>query len=551
MAQTKLDYLKQQFLKNADFTYIQNNKESVGEKEIFSFVSFLEETKDHVLEAQSEEKMMQHLKELREVFLVSNRSLRKMEHPITDKLYQYYFKSNINNIDNWYDLESANYSDKASHGFFSKFDFGNNKDYRKETLLLNEEMIEKAHSIINKYNLTGIDLTDAKSSQEAITYLNKIDKSFTDVCKNLAIKPEAIGLNRTIGLTYTSQRKAEYNAATKDITTTIASTVSSTMLHEWIHAFDNHVAYQVTGFQHEFVSNQEKTVAINDTPINQAYHSLRKLTSRLFNANEKEVIDKMQEQMYLGSCKFLSLVIGDEWYGYGAKERQALLTPETMKAINNYMSEYIRYDKYVDIENSHLSTLIQTLTKTQLITESELRKNLEKQYNNLEQDVVPYFEKMNKNILGKTSFYYNTSNFSSWQTSTSRFIVNTINRIKSLTHQTIHENKGNTLEKDYFIQPVEMLARYFESQIYPIQNNLTYLMTFAAPYKLSLDKDFTEIKDKLISLALGADMLIEKNENQEKLDENTHRLKSTILALRQKQNPQKQIELAPKIFAKK
>jgi hypothetical protein len=522
MQKTQLEYLKAQFLRNSTFNYFQNEDIKFGQKEIQAFKNGLIDVTNHVKNAETEEDLISHIKEFREIYLSSFKALRDMNHPIKNKLSPYFFDAKINLVDKWYQQEKQNYEDKTKHQFFEKFRSFFVKD--SVNFLENKEICDKAQSIIQKYKLTGIDLGDAKTSDTVLSYLNKIDTNFEDVCSKLGIKHEAIGLNRSLGLSY--DQGAFYSSNT--ISTSVGMSSASTLLHEWVHALDNYIGMDMTNQPHAYASsNQDIAPIYHDDSMNQAFHTMKRLTSRIFNANMDVVQKNIDDQIHLGSCKFLSLAIGPKWYGLETADRQKLLTPEIKNAINNYMSfEY-------DTNDNIYQTILDKISSTGVINRNDLHQNLHENTQNIYDTVQPYYEKINKIQQSTASVYYVGAKLASWNTYVNRAFDSVTNKINKLIGRK-PKAAGNCNDSDYFIQPIEMVARYFESQVYPMESRFYNMVALSAIYKMNKDSDFEEMKNKLISQALGQDVFVAKKEMVEK-NESKGTL-SRIFGIRQKMN---------------
>lgn len=518
MARTQLEYLKDQFLKNSKFNYFHNTDSSFGQKEIQSFLNGLSETTNKVKNVETEEELLGHINNFRKIYLDSFKPLRDMNHPIKEVLGPYFFNAKINLVDKWHQEEKQLYEDKIKHGFFEKFrSFFITNPSELDNLLDNAEIKEKVHGIISKYKLTGIHLNELKTVSDAKEYLEKMDTNFDDVCARLGVKHEAIGLNGSLGFSHGSG--ASYSHDTRNISTSIFMSSKSTLLHEWIHALDNYIAMDITNEKDAYVSDFKGIAPIdkNDS-MNQAFHTMKRLTSRIFNSNSQVVEKNIADQMHLGSCKFLSLAMGSQWYGLDTEDRKTLLSPDIKDAINNYISRR-------DIKNDALyHDLVEKISATGIIDADTLHDNLHAQNDAIWKEVTPYYEKMNKLIQSSPSAYYIGSKMSSWSIYLGRGVDAVTNQIyKLIGKKPIVAGNGN--DSDYFVQPVEMVARYFESQVYPKDSQLTNLAALGAIYKVTKDKDFDEIKNRLISQALGADIFVakqqlaheEKKENQSTL----------------------------------
>jgi len=501
MKQTQLEYLKNQFLNNSRFNYFFDESNKFGKTELQSFTTALYQVREKVNVAQSDDELLTHIKSFREVYLTSFKALRDMKHPIKEQLGEYFFSARINLVDKWYKEETQLYQDKIKNGFFEKFKsfFASSPD----NVLADEGIQEKTQKMIQKYNLKAIDLSEIKGIKEAHQYLDKVDANFEDVCARLGVKTKAIGLNRFLGLAY--GQGASYNSENRYITTATFRSSKSSLLHEWIHALDNYIGMDITDNQHTYATGYKGVAPVVDDSMNQAFHTMKKLTVRMFNANPELAQNKIDDQLHLGSTKFLSLAIGSKWYGLDTEDRKKLLTPEIKQAINNYISHYS-----ISNENAQ-KELLGKIAQTGIISKEQLDKNLQEQQEAIIKEVKPYYQKMNEIMHTSPSAYYIGSKLTSWNVVLSKYAEKTLASIAKLTGKIkTTRNSSNLDDKDYFTNPLEMTARYFESQVYPVASQIANVSALGGIYKFTKDKEFEEIKNTLLTQALGQDILVEK-----------------------------------------
>lgn len=247
------------------------------------------------------------------------------------------------------------------------------------------------------------------------------------------------------------------------------------------------------------------------------------------NEKPQDVESYLEDQAYLGACKFFSLIMGAQWYGLTQQDRNKLFTPEILMSINNYLVSSTTLGINLEYSDGFVD-LTYYMVQTGLITETEMIHNLKANKKEIEQDVMPYYEKLNRNMIGEPSKYYKSSKLAAWYTFTDRAQKSLSEKINGWFKQDIFKiNDANITNKDYFVQPTEMLARYFEAQVYNYQAKLTNLLIMTKIYKTKKDENFEMLKDQLITHALGANMLLPKVKLA-----NTQEQKSHIKKIREK-----------------
>jgi hypothetical protein len=505
----RLDYLKEQFLKNIQFNFIQRQDITLAKDAIDEYSMALVEHIDNIKEATNEAQFLDYAQQLRDEFLHSYAEIRDKKGSCLETFRQYYIQSHFDDLDKWYHNECVNYQDKTKFNFFTQFGF--NQTDKEDRIFSHIDVVEKAYHLLDKYQLKSINLKDIYHQKEANLCLDEIDTQLTEACHKLGIKPEAFGLESTLGLNIANHDNPSYSSLKKEINIPLENIVAQHLTHEWIHALDNFIGFK-TSSENIFSSENTQLTEHYNLAIQKANDTIKKLTRHLFNQHSDKIEQKREEQIQLATDKFLSLAIGEKWYGLSENQRTQFKTDTMLNAINNYMISVKKEGLNVDMYD-YCYDIINNISNTGVSSEKEIIQNLKSNAASIMQEVLPYYEKINQNLIGKPSLYYRLSSMGSWVTYTSRVAHQFHEKLNNIMgKESENDNginvKGNTLDKNYFIQPTEMLARYFESQLYPISTIFENLVMLAGVYKMSHDAQFESIKHNLLSQALGEDMLI-------------------------------------------
>lgn len=513
MVNNRLNYLKTQFLNNTEFNFLQRQDITLGKEAIEHYSMSLIEYIDHIKNAQSEEEFLSYAQNLKKEFLQTYSEMLDSNSSSLESFRQYYIKSYFNDLESWYQNECQNYEHKSKFHFFNLFK--SKQDIFPERIFDNLEVVEKSYDILNKYQLKSINLSGIHHNKDAMLSLKQLDTSLREACSKLGIHPEAFGLKSTLSINIVSNTNPSYSPLKKEINIPKEDIGSQYLTHEWTHALDNYIGFETTAKTTTFATENEQLIEHYNVAIQKAHDTMKMLTRRLFNQHSEAIEKDRQTQMQLSIDKFLSLAIGDKWYGLSDNQKASLKNEEMFNAINNYMisvkKEGLNFDMY-----DYTYDITHQIAKSGIMSESDILDNLKKQVQNIYSDVLPTYEKMNQNMLGNPSLYYKLSKMGSWVTYTLRVYHNLNEKMhkKSEHEENLELNsRGNTLNKNYFIQPTEMLARYFESQLYPNATRLENLYMLSGVYKMTHDAEFENIKNNLIVQALGPEALVDSKLN--------------------------------------
>lgn len=515
----KLLYLKEKFLSNFNVLMFENNS-SINSTQ-FNAIKELTTNSMHfrqgVLEAKTKEELAEVMRDISTDYLIKwNNAFRQNSDSTTDlhsKFYDFYFDSGINNIDQWISNTEQLYDDKIKFDYFNKAkNFLGIGKTSQENL---EIMVEKANALINsaelqeltknlisKYNLCHIDLSKAKDVDTALKYLKNFDKSTQQMAQDMNMPNEYFGIKGTLSLSYNNTNEALYITEKKTISLDTNTTTKSTILHEWIHALDNYICKEHTAID-GFTSHMQNIIVKDvNTPISRAYHSMRTLTQDIFNGNEKEVADIVNKNMRAGLCKFWSVILDDQWYAISKEDREAFFAKDVQKVVLNYLAN--------SNDPQHLSDLDWAIRKKGYYSSEQAQQKTVENLKYLQENVAPHFNKISENIIGKKSFYFHTANLSNLHVLTQVFIDKVTDTAKK--YLNINENKSipSNFQSGYYVEPCEMMARYFESQVYRGEALIFNITNVVGAYKINKDKDFEEKKDKLLATVFNKESTMHK-----------------------------------------
>lgn len=512
---TELEYLKKQFLKNSQLIINYCEPMTETQKSIQQFQKLLNNTLVKIPDIDNIDDFKASIQTIRKDFLSTWNTVHNNKGPENELMRSYYFSSKINLPDDWLKQEQQLYQDKNISQFFNKCSFALKNIFKmsdnlkinvkKTDPLLIYENIEKLSSdIITIYNLSSIDLSNAKSPQEALKFLLEFDKKASVCFDKLGTSPEIFGLNQTLSLKIlspSSNSAGMFYPSECAIYVKPSALQSNLLLHEWVHALDCYICIKHTG-QHKFTSNQEVNYIDEDSPSSKAYKAIKELTQQIFNYN-KDVVEQIKtEKLQEGASKFWSQILGDSWYGISEESRQNLLSKESVRKINNYL--VVQDTKTV----SELLSCFDTLRTTDKIPHHEAINNLNNNQEFIKSSIKPFFDDVNKNLISQQSLYYVSSYLSNGMNALNTFLLNGFRKTKALFGVKIEENLGNGEDSNYFVQPMEMLARYFEGQLFPVDAVVYNLTSLVPAYKFNKDKNFEENKNNIISHVFGKDKIL-------------------------------------------
>lgn len=357
-----------------------------------------------------------------------------------------------------------------------------------------------SHSLITKFNLHHINLTDIKP-HKAMAFLVNLDKNLTHVCESLGVTYDVIGIKKNVGISASPHTDACFTPNNNNISVGGFLNSSSTMLHEWIHALDYHVGHNVKS--NTYASQINTTININDSNKSQAFISVKKLTQEIFSKDSSN-IETIKEGLFKkGTSAFFSEVMGYDFYLLPEDVKQTLHSKETFMAVNNYL--------LVSDSTNNQNEVLRLLASQNISNDAIIHK-IEHPNSNMTK-LITFFDAVNVNIQGEESFYHLYSRFSKYGLKLNNYIVDTFTAGLHYMIQTkVKVAIGNGNDEDYLTQPSEMLARYFESQIFPkttMASNILNVITGIQIYKLTLDDSFEKNKNTIIEHVFGRDKIMQ------------------------------------------
>ena len=505
----QLDYIKSQFLKSAYSLDFISQKDEISER-YTDFQNSLRETTLHVKKSTNIEEIMEHISEARRYFLLHWKFIAEhKEHPCYKKMQDLYFSTHLNLPNEWLTNTIASFEEKKSNHFIDFVSQGLNfikkkrKNHKTDNVDNSYEVIQHyAQKIMEKYHLSHIILSNIKSDK-AMNFLTTLDKNLTHVCESMGVTYDVIGIHKTVGFSSSPNTEAFFIPSSNTILLGGYANTAVTSLHEWVHALDYHVGKNIVA--NSYASNINQAVHINDSPSYKAFIAMKELTQEIFSHSSTiPLIHSIKEQLFKeGTSKFFSQLIGFDFYLLPDSLKQSLHTEESFSIVNNYLllpeSTYTQ-NKVIDL------LVKQNISDSSIINKI---KNPETDIKNLK----TFFDSVNKNILGKDSFYHLASRFSQHGFTFTNKIADTMMKCLHFFYKPDIKNvvsNTNINDNDYLTQPLEMLARYFESQVFPKETSihLIEIILGVQAYKLTVDSSFEKNKNNIITHVFGKDKIL-------------------------------------------
>ncbi len=509
--ENELDYLKEAFLNKANLLVFYKEPLSQKEQYLASYQTNLEQLREVVNHSSSIAELKHNINYVRQHFMDTIwRDIFDNEGKVKQVCVDFYFNSGLDNVDKFLADNSKLYEYKVKSGFIDRIKtaistlFNDKPTLKMPTPLLSSVDVQtiqrRSSEIIEKYNLASVDLSAFKTSKDALKFLDTFDKNADEAFSRMNVDPKAFGINETIHLKSNTETEAWYNRGTKIISLAQNHMSASTILHEWIHAIDNHVCVTHTGVNN-FVSEMESS-QIKDTSKNAlAFNILKSLTQKIFNDNFANIAKIKEEELEKGASKFWSTVLGPQWYGMEQKSRDKILSSTVLLDINNYVSKPT---------TETTEYILEAMEKVGFNNRNENLERLKLKENEINSVVKPFFDNVNKNLIDSKSFYY----ISSYLANVDRRLNNFMNKLIGTKEKD--DGTKNLYDKDYYVQPCEMLARYFQGQVFPEIHKASKFLDFCHPYTTKKDDDFELFKNNIVANALGKDMILS---NRDKMRE--------------------------------
>lgn len=528
-----LDNIKKDLFKTntAKFVLNKNLEYSNGLDKFWQFQKYLDYQLQQISEATELEQIKQSMKNIQTSFDYTWEQISKepnIDHNLKDFLSRMFLEKHLGSPDMWISGIVSQYEKKENLGFFKKTinnfldKFSSTIEKPKYQFIMTTEVEQLSLEIINKFNLKYINLNTAKTPEEAIEFLKKFDTVATETFKELGTTVDVCGIKNSIGLTFQREGLAHYWVGDSSINFTLNHLTPTIILHEWVHAFDNIVCKQLTNIN-SFSSERESMFIKDESALSKTYEGLRSLTRELF-VNKKEEIKILTKILEEDGCKkYWSEILGNKYYSLSEDQKQQLLTPQNIKLINNYLVARNVNDE---------SKILKTIRNIGIDEDSLDRFSLRKKTENLSPSVVEFFEDANKNLhqISNSSLYYVFSNLQCKLQNTLNSMFKPIDKLlnKCSNNQII---KNNAEATNYWVQPCEMLARYFESQVFLKQATFFNALSLIPVYKTYKEDDFEQKKNELLSNFFGKDKVLKnianfREEQEQKQNNINHKLKS-------------------------
>lgn len=502
---SKLEYLKESFLDNSRLNYIFSDSPNDGEVKFLNLIEKVLPLREKISNSKSIEELTSTILEMRESVLNSWEKVKESESVSKKLIESYYFESGLNLSEKWVQNKEKMYDNKENSNFFEKTSdaikniFGVTQEKIKEDL--NDDTLKRGSELIHKFNLSYIDLSACSSNKKCLDFLNKFDSNASIAFEKMGVLPEVFGMHKTISLSNNTTNQAFCSSSNKEISLDLNQTSSSTIIHEWVHALDNYVCQTSTSVNGHVSSREDIYFQDDQFPITKAYKEIRNLTQSLFNKNPEAIENLKKNIVNQNTAKFYSIIIGDDWYTLPEEKRNHLMSEKSISKINNFMSMNQDSQGYA-------------------YTEKDLTDQIKIAVNNFDEkvfvgkrkeidiEIKPYFESVNKNFIENKSLYYIGCQVSNKICAVPiLFVESKIDKVKkwmNIEDKQVPTNFGI----NYFSDPAEMLARYFESQVFPKFAKIANFLALAPIYKVTKDKNFEPYKDKIIENVFGKDKIL-------------------------------------------
>lgn len=499
----QLDYIKSKFLEKSILVDFIASNDDLSERYV-DFQKTLKNTNELIKKSENIESVMSHIEEAQRRFLVHWQFIHQNEeHPSYKKMSSIYFSANLDLPEEWLKTTNISFEEKKSNKFFDLTSKGLKFIGEKISITdVNTQEIEIfAQEIIKKYNLNHINLSDTKNSQH-MSFLTRLNNGLENVCNSMGVTSDIIGIYGTVGFSSTPHTEAFFLSEKNSITVGGLMQNSSTLLHEWIHSLDYYVGNSIIPGQ--FASNIEEAIHIEDSNIYNSFISIKKLTQEIFNSSRSlEHIEPMKIALVTeGTSKFFSELLGYDFYLLPDTIKYNLHSKQSFELVNNYLvtpsseDNQIKLLDFIKSQNLHTTVIADKIKNPSLDITS----------------LKAFFDTVNKNLFTKPSLYHISSKLSIFGLKANLLLETIVNKgINLFKKDVVEQTKGNSHDDDYYIQPIEMVARYFESQVFPKTtriNNILNMIVGVCSYKMTTDDTFEKNKNQIIENVFSRDKLL-------------------------------------------
>lgn len=502
----QLEYIKSKFLEKSTLVEFISCNNELNARYI-DFQKTLKNTNELIKNADNAVLVLSHIQKAQESFLTHWNFIHEhTSHSFYEKFRSLYFSANLNEPEIWLKNTILAFEEKKSNKFFEltskglKFIGENLSQFNS---IENPEAVEKlANEIIKKYNLNHINLTNTKHSTH-INYLKRLNNGLENVCHSMGITFDVIGIHGTVGFSSSPHSEALFLLQNNSIIIGGFFQNSSIILHEWIHALDYYVGNSIS--PGKFASNIEEAIHIEDSNTYQSFISIKKLTQEIFNSSSSlPHIEPIKKELIIqGTSKFFSELLGYDFYTLPENIKNNLHTQSSFNLVNNYLVNPSLKTNQINLLDFITSQNLQSIVITEKITNppSEITS------------LKSFFDGINHNLFTEPSLYYISSKLSLFRLQLNHLLFDIFNKGSNLIKKDeCSKHKVNLSDHDYFIQPIEMVARYFESQVFPIKHklfNIVSIISGICIYKTTTDNSFENNKNKIIEHVFGKGKIIQ------------------------------------------
>lgn len=496
----KLTFIKNDFLKKSQFDFVINSEllASVGIEDFEETRSQWNKLRQKALQASDEHQMKSYIKQMGETFHLKIWSSiylnqEKFNPEVKDKLASLYLDCGCGNADIYIENLNQSYEKIAKQSKF--FDWFAQKNYKKRIKQLEEkeDLRKEFQQLCDKYSIASLDFSASNNKEDTTWFFKKLSQELEGLCEDMKISPAMIGLNKKIsysmfdnagGIYFSDKKKICFNNPTR-----------ATILHEWIHAVDNIVCenlnennrYKFSTHYTELVQKPISSYSDNQIAWQNAHHQLKNILNGIRNSDENKVNAWIKEKEDLGVTKFWAVILGDAWYALTEEQRKPFLNEEMKIAVVNYCTN-------PDEENK--AYLNWQMRRRARFSGDSADQAIDFNHEKIVNEIGAYFKESQSSPILERSLLLRACNsyYSKGLHLFNNFLVNVLEKTSNL----ISKNEivtSNSSSIDYYTEPCELLARYFEANKYPIsaQVNNMLALSFIYPFK---DSKFEEKKEK-------------------------------------------------------
>jgi len=234
MDKKELNYLKEKFLEVSTINYIFRDPLDDLDKNFGNFLNEAKIIREKIHQVENLDDFKAVASDLRTAFFDSfHQSKNEMENKaFMNRSVNYFHKAIKGTLENgdkkfdeWINEQLSIYKNKTLTNFFNKVDtslkniFGippNLKQSGQKEYLSNHTL-NYGRDLLNKYNLSFIDVSSFKTNKEALLFLEKFDSTASETFKNLGTTNDILGIHRTVSLISNGTNEAYYSSANKSI----------------------------------------------------------------------------------------------------------------------------------------------------------------------------------------------------------------------------------------------------------------------------------------------------------------------------------------------